>query len=519
MKIDLFASKAAKLLRELKTENAKAAETAALLELAHAPDSRSAWQVLGNVYLLQMEFAQAADALARALDNLKPNATLLVSLAKALSLTGQPKLAELRLQEALAACAAHSHYFELSLEADRQGLAAIALLAIERALAGAKSNGLYALQHARVLQTLGLGAQAAQVYRGVINDASLGNSLKHRAWFGLVDLKTEALSAMEIEQLERSFRAAHDPESKKLLGFALGKALEDAKRFPEAFQVLTQANEAAAAQNPWNAAVFEQFADASVSRLHSVQNANRASGGEALIFIVGLPRSGTTLVEQILAAHSQVEGAGELPFLPMLIQAESQRTGKPYVEWAAQASSQDWQRLASIYLQQTSRYRTQRPLSTDKLPENWHYLGAIRNMFPQARVLDCRRDGLETAWSCYKQLFAPGRVGFSYRVEDLARYWQTYLRCMDEWQQHWAQVKSVDYEALVRNPNEQIPKLIAALGLPWQISCLAPHLASRSVNTPSSSQVRKPIRASSARAIDYDDTFSVYWRNNLVKLL
>src|SRR5690606_36634459 len=127
-------------------------------------------------------------------------------------------------------------------------------------------------------------------------------------------------------------------------------------------------------------------------------------GGE-VVFIVGMPGSGSTLFEQILAAHPQVEGASELPDLELVLRAESTQRGRPFAVWGEQAGADDWRRLGRDYLLRTARWRERRPRFTDKMPEKWLYAGVLRAMLPAATVIETRRDPLETAWSCYRQHF------------------------------------------------------------------------------------------------------------------
>src|SRR5262249_36997434 len=130
--------------------------------------------------------------------------------------------------------------------------------------------------------------------------------------------------------------------------------------------------------------------------------------GQQVIFIVGMPRSGTTLVEQILASHIQVKGAGELDTLARVLSEESKRRQKRYPEWTQEATGQDWQRLGQCYLSLTAEWCAQRPRFVDKMPSNWRLLGAVRAMLPGARIIICRRDRLENCWSCFKQYFQNG---------------------------------------------------------------------------------------------------------------
>jgi hypothetical protein len=234
--------------------------------------------------------------------------------------------------------------------------------------------------------------------------------------------------------------------------------------------------------------------------------AQAASQGREVIFIVGLPRSGSTLIEQVLAAHPAVEGASELPYLHQVIDAESRRRGRPFPAWVGQVTAQDWTRLGQHYLRLSARWRIHKPTATDKLPDNWLYVGAIRAMLPEARIIDCRRDALETCWSCYKQLFGPGLANFSYGFDSLAQYWQACEQLGDLWAgQHPQHVRIQGYGALVAEPELQIRELLAFCELPFDSACLDFQSARRAIRTPSALQVRQPMNKASTPAASFGD--------------
>jgi hypothetical protein len=214
--------------------------------------------------------------------------------------------------------------------------------------------------------------------------------------------------------------------------------------------------------------------------------------------------SSSTLFEQVLASHSQVEGASELPTLGLLIDAESRRRGRPFADWAPQATADEWTGLGQDYLRATARWRRHKPVSTDKLPDNWQWTIAIRAMLPQAHIIDCRRDPLETCWSCYKQLFAPGLANFSYDFDSLAQYWAACEALGDlVAERHPQFVRVQRYEALIDQPEAQIRELLAFCGLPFEVGCLNFQQAQRAIRTPSALQVRQPLTATSTPAAGY----------------
>jgi hypothetical protein len=391
-------------------------------------------------------------------------------------------------------------WLKLSIENDEQGDYSAAWRAVQGHLALQPQSSVGLLQRARVAKALGHAAQAAADARARI---AAGQEVA-RAWFSLVDLKTVALDEGERALLAQTAADLRLPAADRLLlDFALGKALEDAGDPAGALAALQRANAAVRASAPWDAAAFMRYTAALREAFAQPAAASVAQGSE-VIFLVGLPRSGSTLVEQVLAAHSQVEGASELPYLNQVLQAESQRRGRPYPAWVHAATAQDWARLGQDYLRASAPWRQQRPVATDKLPDNWQFVGAIRAMLPGARIIDCRRDALETCWSCYKQLFAPGLAGFSYDFDSLAQYWAACEAEGERWAVRApAQFRIQSYEALVAASETQIRALLDFCGLPFEPGCLQFHTAERAIRTPSALQVRQPMRRTSTPAAGY----------------
>lgn len=389
----------------------------------------------------------------------------------------------------------------LSLEAERQGDIDRALGAADAALAADPRSTRALLQRARCLHALGRAEDAAATFRGV-----LAREPAHpAAWFALLDQKTIRVSTQELDALAAAeARAQGNDDDATLLGFALGKALEDHGQHAGALAALQRANARARRRAGWDAARFSRQVDAMLAAFDGpVAQADGGAGGEVL-FVVGLPRSGTTLIEQVLAAHPQVEGASELSCLPRVVAGESQRRGQGFPDWAGAASPADWARLGADYLRRSARWRTRRPRSTDKLPDNWFLAGAALAMLPGTRVVALLRDPLETAWSCYKQLFARDQAAFAYDFADLAAYWRDYERAVRFFSaRDPARVRAQSYEAFVADPEGQTRELLDFLGLPFDPACLRFHEAARSVRTASAAQVRQPLRRDTARAAAY----------------
>lgn len=382
------------------------------------------------------------------------------------------------------------------------GEADVALASAEHALALAPDDLRAATLRADTLFFLGDIDAAAAAYRAVIARHPAAGP----AWLGLVSMKTLRLSADEAARLEALHRSgAGTSEIDRIaLGFALGKVLEDTGRYDDAFAAFSAANAAMRRRTPWDVRDFLARIERMLSLFAAAPaRAADAGLGREIIFVVSLPRSGSTLTEQMLAAHPEVEGASELYDLGTVIQDESQRRRQGFPDWIHAATPQDLSRLGERYLERTARWRAQRPRFTDKMPNNWLYLGAALAMLPGARVIDCRRDAVETGWSCFKQLFPRGAV-FSYDLADIGHYWSAYARTMARWNElHPGRIHLQQYETLLADPESRIRALLDFCGLPFAEACLDFHRATRTVRTASAAQVREPLRRDTARAQHY----------------
>ena len=323
------------------------------------------------------------------------------------------------------------------------------------------------------------------------------------AWWGLANIKTLRLEAADAAAIGRALADARAGDDDRIaMGFALAKVLDDQGRYAESLVALEQANAIARRRSRWNATAFsEALADVEQAFASSAGMADNNLGREA-IFVVGMPRSGTTLVEQILASHSQVQGAGELPDLPLLINQESARRGRSFPRWVGSLQPNDWENLGHQYLERTVHWRRLRPIFIDKLPNNWIYLFAIRAMLPGARIVVCRRDRLETCFSCYRQHFAGN--DYTRTFEDLAAYWHDFDRSMRRLvTPHATHAREHVYENLIADPEREIRALLEFCRLPFEQACLRFHETRREVHSPSAAQVRQPLRADTAHAARY----------------
>ncbi len=342
---------------------------------------------------------------------------------------------------------------------------------------------------------------AAAIRRALAAEPAFG-----AAWLSLADIKTVPITDDEADRMRALLRGRDIDEGERTaIEFALAKVCEDRGRYAEAFELLKDANTRRQREiGPWDAEQFRyraQRAEEVFAAPHAAAEDPRL--GEEVIFIVGMPRSGTTLVEQILAAHPQVQGAGELGELAQVLTEESSRLQRHYPDWVPGAGAGDWQRLGRRYLELTARFRNGQARFTDKMPNNWHALGAIRAMLPGARIVICRRDPVENCWSCFKQFFPRGWE-FTCDLDQLALFWKTFDRAASWWaSRDPGHIREQGYEALTENPEAQIRALLGFCGLPFDPACLAFHQARRNVHTLSAAQVRQPMRRHAGTAAAY----------------
>jgi tetratricopeptide (TPR) repeat protein len=393
-------------------------------------------------------------------------------------------------------------------------------------------NRVYRTTHATIRCGFGDYAEALPLYREILaetpRDAELHLSVGHaektlghtqeaihsyreaattrpgfgEAYWSLANLKTyrftdDEIAVMRAEESSPKVR----PVDRYHLCFALGKALEDWGEYDDSFAYYARGNSLKKRECRYKPEVLEANA-----RLQSeictreFFEARRGFGSEstAPIFIVGLPRSGSTLIEQILASHSQVEGTMELADIPRFVHDLQGRTmtgsSSSYPAVLGTLDAQECRRLAQKYLDDTLVYRKlQRPFFIDKMPNNFRHLSLIRLMFPQARIIDARREPMACCFSNFKQLFASGQQ-FTYSCEDIARYYRMYLALMMHWDTALpGQILRVQHEDLVESVEAQVRRILDFCELEFEPACLAFHTTERRIHTASSEQVRRPL--------------------------
>ena len=469
--------------------------------LASNADHPEALRLLGILHGRCGRHAAAVAVLQRALALRTDDAWLLNDLATAQMASGARDEAVAHWRRACALAPTQATvWFNLGRNLQLAGDTESAAEALARAAALAPDLLPAAILLGDALVHLGRFDDAEKHYRDVLRlQPACGD-----AWRGLSNIKTRPLSETDGRTLAIQLQRTDINVADRIaMAYALGKHEEDQGCYPQAFAALSSANALLRQRAPWSAAALRGYTDAALAATRDLSAPLQPDLGQEVIFIVGLPRSGSTLVEQILAAHPDVEGASELPDLGQLIQQESVRRQRPYPQWIADADAGDWLRLGREYLHRTERWRARRPRFTDKMPENWKHAGILRAMLPGATVIEVRRDPVETAWSCFRQQFYQ-LPHFSCAFDDIAAYLAGCESAMDSWcARDPRRIYLQRYEALLAAPEAQIRALLDACGLAFDPACLEFHRAGRSVRTASAAQVREPLRRDTARSRHY----------------
>ncbi|HYL00787.1 MAG TPA: sulfotransferase [Steroidobacteraceae bacterium] len=364
-------------------------------------------------------------------------------------------------------------------------------------LAGAAQPAELHLSIAHSLKTLGRQAEAITEYRA----AAAARTGFGDAWWSLANLKTYRFEERELAAMRAAEAAAATSDVDRLhLCFALGKALEDAGQYRQSFEYYARGNALKRAASRYRPEIIELNTRMQSEVCTAALFARyRGAGAPAVdpIFIVGLPRSGSTLIEQILASHSQVEGTHELADVPRIVAElqgrEPDAGAARYPALLASMSGQDFRRLGEKYLADTRIYRTGKARFIDKMPNNFRHIGLIHLMLPNATIIDARREPMACCFGNIKQLFATGQE-FTYSIEDIARYYRTYLELMRHWEQVLpGRVLRVQHEDLVDDLEGNVRRILGHCGLGFEGGCVEFYKTERSVRTASSEQVRQPI--------------------------
>jgi len=354
------------------------------------------------------------------------------------------------------------------------------------------------MSYGHALRAVGRAEESIAAYEKCI---AQGTGLGEAFW-SLANLKTYRFSEDKIAQMEAILRdKSCDYRDYYHLLFALGKAREDRKEYQLAMAAYAKGNQVRGKSVPWSADRFHQ----DTQKIKSFFNEdffrkNQSMGCQANdpIFIVGLPRAGSTLIEQILSSHSEVEGTAELADIIALARKIDGRAHRHdpglYPAALAQMNAAQFTEMGQSYLDSTAVQRvSDTPRFLDKMPNNFSHVGLINLILPNAKIIDARRHPMDCCFSGYKQLFASGQ-GFTYGQERIGRYYRDYVEIMDHWDNVLpGRVLRVHYEAMVEDTENQVRRLLDYCQLPFEEQCLKFYENKRTIRTASSEQVRQPI--------------------------
>ncbi len=456
------------------TQRDAAAEGLLRRILSLAPDSLFAYQDQARLFLERSRFHEAITMLDEAV-SLRPDAAdLHQALADTLSIVGR---------------------------------SAEALAAYDKVLALQPDSARALLGRGHMSRILGRREESIAAYRRcALVRPDVGD-----AWWSLATVRGLQFTESERATMQQQFAAAQlGSDSAIALQFALARAWEKQGNYEEAWKYYEAANEAKRRKVAYDPVELETQHDVRLrvfgERLERQAVAAGAARSARPIFITGVPRSGSTLIEQILACHEDVEGCGELPYVIMLaaqLGKNDEAGASPGTEMNAALSTDDWLALGDQYLRHSLAHREGKTSCfTDKMPANFGHLGFIRLMLPEAVIIDARRNPLDTCVANYRQLFAQGK-NQSYDLLELGEYYVEYLRVMRRWDEMMpGRILTVHYEDVVRDLEGQVRRLLAHCGLPFDERCLRFHESKRQVNTASADQVREPI---------YEDAVG-YWK-------
>ncbi len=347
------------------------------------------------------------------------------------------------------------------------------------------------------LKTMGETARAIESYK-LATKSLIGQG---EAWHSLANLKTVKFSEQDVNEMIKSLEGRQlQLKDRIYLQFSLGKAYEDLHDFDRSFQYFEEANSGKKMQSRYKSEqITQEFHDEQELFTPSFIKDHEGVGHAATdpIFIVGLPRSGSTLLEQILSSHSLVDGTLELPNLLSLVHKlrRGDRLTGPnnYPQVLADLSPEQYYAFGEAYLADTQIHRHGAPYFIDKMPNNFRHIGLIKLILPNAKIIDARRHPMACCFSGYKQFFAEGQE-FTYDLSDIGNYYRDYVELMDFWHDSYkGQLLHVQYEDVVDDLEKQVRRILEYCGLPFESACLDFYETKRLVRTPSSEQVRQPI--------------------------
>jgi len=353
-----------------------------------------------------------------------------------------------------------------------------------------------------VYKTMGEIDNSIDSYKNTI----LQNNLSGEAYWSLANLKTYSFSENEIKDMEETLKGDMSDIERSQMYFALGKAYEVKKDFDKSFKNYYEGNKVKKALIKYSSddttdntkRILDFFNQENIQKLAKSSTKDRDP-----IFVLGMPRSGSTLVDQIISSHSKVDGTQELPNIIKIAAELNSNNQNNYPEVLKELDNSKLSNLGKDYISETAWARDSAPFFIDKMPNNFIHIGLIKTILPNAKIIDTRRDPMDTCFSCFKQFFARGQL-FTYCLEDLGNYYTDYIRAMNHWHNVYGKdIYTIHYDNVINKTEETIRELIDYCELPFEKECLEFYNSSRPVKTPSAEQVRQPIYKSGLN----------YWKN------
>lgn len=378
----------------------------------------------------------------------------------------------------------------------RTGQFESALKLVDEMLGERPDDQVLIIARGNILKTFGRSDEAVATFRRSAElDPAMGE-----AWWSLANMKTHAFSDDDIARMQSQLAANIDDKHRANMFFALGSAHEKAGNTDASFEHYSKGNALWRTMHGYKAELVTGIVDATVGDLAKHDLRRPAGDGSAAptpIFVVGMPRAGSTLVEQILSSHSAIEGTAELPYIPALSRQAGYQVGpRSPVSALRGMSDKDRDELARLYLDRAGLHRSENlPYFIDKTPNNWMFVPLILAIMPNAKIIDVRRDAMACCFANFKQHFASGQM-FTYSLEDMGRYYRDYVRMMDHLDDIApGAVHRILYEDLIADTEGEVRQALDYLDLEFQPACLEFHRNKRAVRTASAEQVRQPIRA------------------------
>ena len=353
-----------------------------------------------------------------------------------------------------------------------------------------------------VYKTMGEIDNSINSYKSTIKQ----NNLSGEAYWSLANLKTYSFTNDEIKNMEATLDTEISDIERCQMHFALGKAYEVKKDYNNSFINYSKGNRVKKGLIKYSSRetsektkkVLDFFIEENISSLSNSSTLDRDP-----IFVLGMPRSGSTLVDQIISSHSMVDGTQELPNIIKIAAELNNDSDDNYPEVLEDFKSNELSALGLDYIKETKWARESAPFFIDKMPNNFIHIGLIKTILPNAKIIDTRRDAMDTCFSCFKQFFARGQL-FTYSLEDLGNYYVDYIKAMNHWHKVYGEdIYTVHYDNVINNTESTIRELIEYCELPFEDNCLEFYKSSRPVKTPSAEQVRQPIYKSGLN----------YWKN------